>query len=175
MVQPARVDDEGLVRCEHGEVGGVATLDAALLLQPGYPGWAFGHPTQGVDEGVTAEPGLGPNGRQGPLQRRDAPPGWTELADLAALELHGAWGMVGDNAVDVAAVECCPQLLPVVSFPDRRTTLELRGAVGDRLGLEEQVVRACLHRDRHPIATRGADHRDSVGAGWGRQGKPGLG
>ena len=63
----------------------------------------------------------------------------------------------------------CPQLLAVADLPDRRAALELRGPVGDRLGLEHQVVRAGL--DGHPdaLAARGAQHRHGVGAGQVQQ------
>ena len=106
-----RVDDECVVRGEYGEVGVVAPLDLALVLQPGDQGRPLGHPTYEVDEGVPALPRLGPYCRQAELQRGDPAPGDTEVAAVESLELNGARRVVGDDAVDVAAGQRAPQCL----------------------------------------------------------------
>ena len=98
-----RVDDECVVRGEYGEVGVVAPLDLALVLQPGDQGRPLGNPTYDVDEAVAASLRLGPYCRQAELHRGDPAPGDTQVAAVESLELNGARRVVGDDAVDVAA------------------------------------------------------------------------
>ena len=57
-----------------------------------------------------------------------------------------------------------PQPLAVVGIADRRRALELRRAVGDRLGDDREIVRAGLDRHVDAVGARGAQLRERVGA-----------
>ena len=78
----------------------------------------------------------------------------------AALSVGRARRVVGDHEVDVARGQAGPQRLAVAGLADRRAALELGGAVGHVLGVEGQVVRAGLDRQRRrPSARARAQHR----------------
>ena len=55
VVQAVRVDDEGVVGGEDGEVGVVAALDAALVLQPGDLRRPLGHPPDDVEQTLSGK------------------------------------------------------------------------------------------------------------------------
>ena len=67
-----------------------------------------------------------------------------EVAALRQLQRRRARAVVGDDEVDHALAQRLPERLAVLVLADRRRALVVGGAVGDRLGLEAEVVRAGL-------------------------------
>ena len=59
--------------------------------------------------------------------------------------MHGEWSLTTRSMSPLAQPR--PERVAVGGVADRRAALELGGAVGDRAGLEVQVVRAGLHGD----------------------------
>ena len=72
--------------------------------------------------------------------------------------------MIGRDQVDVAALERFPELLAIERAADRRRALE-PGHIRNGLGLEAQVVRACLDRDGQRPRARGGERREALGRG----------
>ena len=149
VVQGGGVDGELLVGREDGEVGVAADGDRAPWRSARRSAAGrCGHPAHDVGQGEAAARRLGPHRRQAELQRGDAAPGGAEVAGRRALEVRGAGRVVGDHEVDHAVAQRPPQPFAVLGLADRRAALELGGAVGDLLGVEDQVVRAGLDGQR---------------------------
>src|SRR5205823_15073954 len=97
------------------------------------------------------------------LQRGDASPGAREVPLLEAFELRHAWGVVGDDGRKEPFADRGPQALSVLVLADRRRAFEFRRAVGNRFGLEVEVVRGRLRRERHALVLRLAKQRQRAG------------
>ena len=80
------------------------------------------------------------------------------------LSADRAGRVVGDDEVDDAVEQRLPELVAVGRVADRRAALELRCAVRDLLGLEGQVVRAGLDRQRQTLGL-GRGHLGQRGRG----------
>ena len=66
--------------------------------------------------------------------------------------------MVGHDQVDDPVFQPLPKQLPIHTTSNRRRTLALRRSIGNRLGLEMQIVRAGLDAHRQPFVSCLAQH-----------------
>jgi len=125
VVERRGVDDERGVGVEGDEVGVEARGDRPLAVgQADEPRGAAGHPSgQGVD-GEPATSGLGPDGRQGELERGDPPPGAGHVAGLEVLQVRGGGRVVGADGVDQGVAQAEPEPLAVRALADGGCALE---------------------------------------------------
>jgi len=105
-----------------------------------------------VVEGVSSSRGVvvlgdGPGDGEGELERRDAAPGFGEIAGFEVLEVWGAGGVVGGDHVDVVFLEGLPEGGAGVRGTNGWRTFEVGGAIGDLLGGEVEVVGAGFDGD----------------------------
>ena len=77
--------------------------------------------------------------------------------------VHGEWSLTTQSMTPAASP--LPEQFAIGGLADRRATLELGRAVRDLLGAESEVVRARLHGQRDPAATRVRDHVQRLGTG----------
>nr|GFC47912.1 hypothetical protein [Tanacetum cinerariifolium] len=87
-----------------------------------------------------------PEHRQRQLQRGDAAPRRGKVTAGQLLQVGRRGRVVGGREVNEATLQRLPQLLIVGPLADR--ALELRLAIGDVFGVEEEVVLAGFHRQR---------------------------
>ena len=103
MMKCRGVDREGRVGVEDDEVGVAARGDRSLASrEPDQLGGAQGHPAGQVGEREPAPARLGPDGRQGELERGDAAPRSEDVARVQVLELGRRGRVVRADRVDQA-------------------------------------------------------------------------
>ena len=158
VVEPARVDDEGGVGRERRRSRRRPGAIRPFWLRPAISAGRGAIQRTTSLRRVPALPGLGPDGGQADCSD-EMPPQAVPKSPWSSLQLGDAGRVVGDDAVDVAATQRRPQVLAVVGLADRRAALELGGPVGDRLRLEDEVVRARLDGDVDAVAPGRAHHR----------------
>ena len=121
---------------KHTEVGVVPERDAPFVLQPDQPRRTRRHPLRDVGQREASSACLGPDHREGELQRGDAAPGRAEVTVADGLEFRRAGGVVRDDEVDEVGSETTPEQLAVGGLADRGAALEVSGAVVDLLGAQ---------------------------------------
>ena len=142
-----------LVGIPDHQIGVEARRDAPLARrQPGQPRRRRAHPGGDVGErrGRAARASVQTAGSPSCSDAMPPQARWKSPRS-AQLERGRARAVIGDHEIDHAVEQRAPERLAVLALADRRRALELGGAVGDRLGLEAQVVRAGLDRDRQAL------------------------
>ena len=160
MVQPRRVDDERRRPARtRDRSASQPTLDPPLRSSPtSRRGAAAIHRTTSAQRVAARRASVQTAGS--PTCSEEMPPHAVPKSPLSSRfssGVHGEWSDTTQSMLPSASA--CPQQVAVVGLADRRAALELGGAVGDLLRVEDQVVRAGLDGDADPVARAGAQHR----------------
>lgn len=99
-------------------------------------------PLDDLGEGDAPLLALGPQQAEAQAEGADAAPRLDKVAPLERLEARHARGVVGDDKVQCAVLQCVPELVAVVLAADRGAALELWASDGDIYIGEAEVVEA---------------------------------
>ena len=128
------------------QIGIVTRSNAALLLQAKELRRVFAQQSRNILQRKAPLLRTRPERRQSELQARDTAPSLHEVATWLLLDVRRCRAVVAGYEVERAVLQRFPEQLVVRPLADRRCALELRGAIGDFLGAEHQVVRTGLGR-----------------------------
>ena len=157
--QVARLDLVAIVGIPHHQIG-VETRDETPLAiaEAGQARRRRAHPGRQRRQAEPASARRRPDRGQPQLQRGDPSPCLVEIAAFGQLEVRRAGAVVGHDQIDDPGGQPRPQRLSVRVATNRRRALEARRPLGDRFGLETEVVRAGLDGERQALGL-GLAHR----------------